>query len=239
MARHLLSAKEVEQARPTDKPRRISDGDGLTLWVSTTGVKSWQFRYTHGGKPQTATLGKYPDVSLAEARKRADAARDAASEGRHVTVEKRVAKAKRAADREQTFEAVAKAWVAARRRQDRWTDGYVREVENSLAKHLEALNALPLTTITAAIAAPLLTKLERAAPDMERKVRQRLRAILDYAVMQGLIVGNPIPNVRRRRLDRKNYAAELTREGVGKILRSADATDVGKGVRRAHALLVF
>jgi integrase len=239
MAKELLNARRVEQAKPRARPYRLLDGEGLTLFVAPTGVKSWQFRYTLAGKQQTATLGKYPTVPLVEARKRAEAARNLADEGRHVTVEKRVAKAKRAADREQTFEAIAKAWVAARRRQDKWTEGYVREVENSLANHLEQLNGLPVSAITAAIAAPLLSKIERSAPDMERKVRQRLRAILDYAVMQGLIVGNPIPNVRRRRLDRAHYAAEISHAGVGNILRAADAVDVGRGVRRAHALLVF
>jgi integrase len=239
MAKELLSARRVDQAKPQAKAYRLLDGEGLTLFVAPTGVKSWQFRYTLAGKQQTATLGKYPAVALAEARRRAEAARNLAGEGRHVTAEKRVVKAQRAAAREQTFESVSEAWIAARTRQDRWTAGYVREVENSLANHLSKLNTLPVSAITAAIAAPLLAKVERSAPDMERKVRQRLRAIFDYAVMQGLIVGNPLPNVRRRRLDRTHYAAELTRESVGAILRAADAADVGKGVRRAHALLVF
>lgn len=240
MARDLLTDSAIRRAKPDEeKPYRLLDGDGLTLFVAPSGVKSWQFRYTHAGKQQTATLGKYPTVPLAEARKRAEAARNLASEGRHVTVEKRVAKARRAADREQTFEAVAKAWVAVRKRADKWTANYVREVENSLAKHLEKLNALPVSSITAAIAAPYLSKLERSAPDMERKVRQRLRAILDYAVMQGLIAGNPLPNIRRRRLERTHFAAQTTHAGVGDILRAADAADVGKGVRRAHALLAF
>jgi integrase len=239
MAKELLSARAVEQAKRKDRPYRLLDGQGLTLFVAPTGVKSWQFRYTLAGKQQTATLGKYPTVPLSEARKRAEAARSLAEDGRHVTVEKRVAKARHAADREQTFASVAKAWTAVRRRQDKWTDGYVREVENSLVNHLGELDALPVSAITAAIAAPMLAKIERSAPDMERKVRQRLRAILDYAVMQGLIIGNPIPNVRRRRLDRAHYAAETSREAVGAILRAADGADVGRGVRRAHALLVF
>jgi hypothetical protein len=103
------------------------------------------------------------------------------------------------------LEAVAKAWVAVRRRRDKWTAGYVREVENSLANHLAGLNDLPVSEISAAITAPYLSRVERAAPEMERKVRQRLRAILDYAVKQRLIPGNPLPNVRRRRLERRNY----------------------------------
>lgn len=239
MPRDLLSAKKVDQARAKVKPYRLSDGAGLCLYVAPTGVRSWQFRYTLGGKQQTATLGKFPGVSLAEARRKAETARGMADEGRHVTVAKRVAKARRAAASAQTFESLAKAWVAVRTKRDRWTEGYVHEVENSLANHLAALSALPVTEITAPIAAPLLSKIERAAPDMERKVRQRLRSILDYAVEQGLIVGNPLPFVRRRRLERTNYPAETKRDRVGAILRAADETDVGRGVKRAHAMLTF
>jgi len=239
LKRDLLSARKVDQARALAKAYRLSDGAGLCLYVAPTGVKSWQFRYTIAGKQQTATLGKYPDVTLLGARERADRARAMAGDGRHVTVEQRVAKAKRAADRGQTFEVIAKAWVAIRTRRDRWTAGYVREVENSLANHLEPLNLLPIGEISAAIAAPLLRKVERSAPDMERKVRQRLRAVLDYAVEQGVIAGNPIPNVRRKRLDRAHFPAQLDRADVGQILRAADAADVGKGVRRAHALLAY
>src|SRR6476469_5779297 len=58
----LLGALDVSRAKPEAKPYRLADGGGLYLWVPTTGVKVWQFRYRHGGKPQTATLGKLSTV---------------------------------------------------------------------------------------------------------------------------------------------------------------------------------
>ena len=60
--RHMLGALEVERAKPKAKPYRLADGGGLFLWVPTSGVKVWQFRYRHGGKPQTATLGRLSSV---------------------------------------------------------------------------------------------------------------------------------------------------------------------------------
>jgi integrase len=76
---------------------------------------------------------------------------------------------------------------------------------------------------------------------MAKKVRQRLRSIMDFAVEEGLIAANPIPAPRRhkRTSDRKHLAAVTTRDGVGEILRAAAKADVGRGVRRAHLLLVF
>jgi integrase len=74
---------------------------------------------------------------------------------------------------------------------------------------------------------------------MERKVRQRLRGILDYAIELGLLQGNPLPTIRRRRLERKHFSAVLDREGVGAILRAAAAAQVCDGVRRAHLIAAF
>lgn len=239
MARHLLSDLKVKNAKPAAKPYRLADGEGLFLYVASSGVKSWQFRYKLGDKQQTATLGKLSRVSLAQARKAAEKARSQADEGRNVTAERRLERARRAASAENTFESVANAWVAVRARRDRWTSRYVVEVQNSIKNHLDPLRLLPVAEITAAMCAPLLAKVERSAPDMERKVRQRLRAILDHAIELGLLRGNPLPSVRRRRLERKHFATVLDREGVGQILRAADAIDVSRGVKRAHLLVTF
>ena len=53
---------------------------------------------------------------------------------------------------------------------------------------------------------------------MAKKVRQRLRSILDYAVEGGLIVGNPIPAPRRRKAgaERAHLPATLARDGGGR-----------------------
>lgn len=67
------------------------------------------------------------------------------------------------------------------------------------------LNPLPVVEITSAFASPILRRPERLTPDMATKVRQRLRAIMDYAAEHGVITTNPIPAARRRtRADRKN-----------------------------------
>src|SRR5436305_477889 len=92
--RHLLGALGVARAKPTDKAYRRADGGGLYLWVPPSGVKVWQFRYRHDGRPQTATLGKYSDVQgLSWARARADEARSRAEAGDHLTRVKAVSKA--------------------------------------------------------------------------------------------------------------------------------------------------
>lgn len=65
-----LTDSQVKQAKPLDKAYKLTDGAGLYLYVSTTGVKSWRIDYAKPvtKKRATLTIGTYPEVSLAQAR---------------------------------------------------------------------------------------------------------------------------------------------------------------------------
>ncbi|MEP6998242.1 MAG: integrase arm-type DNA-binding domain-containing protein [Betaproteobacteria bacterium] len=238
--RYLLKDLDVRNAKARAKPYRKADG--LYLYIAPSGVKSWQFRYRHDGRPQTATLGKLSNSQgLAWARDAADAARDKAATGDHLTRAKAVAKATKGASSKNTFSAVAADWLKSEARRAKWTSDYREEVAASLRNHLAELDGLPMAEITAAIAMPHIRRVERTAPDMAKKVRQRLRGILDYAVEAGLISGNPIPAPKRRKKNatRSHLPTIVERDAVGAILRAADVAEVCRGVRRAHLLCVF
>jgi len=63
-----LSDNKVKSLKPKDKDYKVADGDGLYLLVTTKGSKLWKFRYSINSKSSTKALGKYPLVSLAQAR---------------------------------------------------------------------------------------------------------------------------------------------------------------------------
>jgi integrase len=79
MARKLTT-KTVEHLKPSPQRQEVSDGgSGLYLVVQPSGAKSWAVRYRHEGRPTKLTLGGWPALSLAEARKgAADALHDLA-----------------------------------------------------------------------------------------------------------------------------------------------------------------
>ena len=66
-----LTNTEVKQAKPKDKDYTLLDGEGLQLRVKTSGTKSWVFNYYHPitKKRKNLSLGHYPALTLAEARK--------------------------------------------------------------------------------------------------------------------------------------------------------------------------
>lgn len=63
-----LTVKQVDAAKPKDKPYKICDIEGLCLYVSAAGSKAWKCDFDVAGKRTTITYGKYPEVSLADAR---------------------------------------------------------------------------------------------------------------------------------------------------------------------------
>ena len=239
MAAKLLTDRAVQNAKPKSRPYRLADGDSLYLLVSPTGSKSWQLRYRHNGVPQTASLGKLELVGLAEARKKALAARRSAAEGEHLTREKRVAKARKAAAASNRFDSLARAWLKREAKRKGWTPDYVIEATGSVERHLQKLNGLPVEQITAAITSPVLRKIEAKAPAMEEKVHRRLYAIMDYAVEVGALRQNPLPRRRARKSSTKHFPAVVDLPGIGAILRKSAASDPCRGIQRAHVLLAF
>jgi integrase len=80
------------------QPLAKADGDGLTFTLSAAGVAGWILRYRHGGRRRELTIGRYPDIGLAEARGIATLKRAEVQQGRNPAAEKQKAKATAARD---------------------------------------------------------------------------------------------------------------------------------------------
>jgi integrase len=81
MAKQKLTDTTLRNAKPEAKDKRLTDGAGLYLLVKTNGAKWWRFDYTFEGKRKTLSLGVYPAIGLADARRRADEARTNVANG--------------------------------------------------------------------------------------------------------------------------------------------------------------
>jgi len=128
-----LTKIECDRATcPAGKPyARLADGLGMYLEVTVAGGKYWRMKYRHAGKEKRLALGVYPGVTLAEARKRRDKARDALAAGEDPGQLKREAKLKRALMDATTFESVARQWWAHWKgpRSPRHADYVIRRLE--------------------------------------------------------------------------------------------------------------
>jgi hypothetical protein len=93
-----LTDLQVRHWIKAGKPLAKADGDGLTFTLSADGVAGWILRYRHGGRRRGLTIGRYPDIGLAEARGIATLKRAEVQQGRNPAAEKQKAKAIAARD---------------------------------------------------------------------------------------------------------------------------------------------
>jgi hypothetical protein len=76
-----LTDTAIKNAKPAEKRQTMFDGGGLYLEVSPAGGKLWRLKYRFDGKQKLLALGKYPEVTLREARERRDEARKLLANG--------------------------------------------------------------------------------------------------------------------------------------------------------------
>lgn len=114
-----LSDTAIRAAKHGPKPMKLADERGLYLLVQPSGGKLWRLKYRFDGKEKKLSLGRYPDVSLKEARLRRDAAREKIATGIDPGAEKREAKIQEAVDASSRFEAVANEYLDKAAREGR------------------------------------------------------------------------------------------------------------------------
>ena len=110
-----LTDTALRALKPTGKVQKLSDGGGLYLHVTPTGSRLWRMAYRFAGKQKLLSFGAYPTISLRDARKLREEAKEQLAKGIDPGAEKRQAKeAVLAQKREErdTFEFVAREWFA-------------------------------------------------------------------------------------------------------------------------------
>lgn len=126
-----LTDVTVRNAKAAAKPYKLADSLGLYLYVQPSGSKLWRRNYRFEGKQKTLALGQYPAVSLAKARERVQDASRRLADGIDPGHEKRQERDRKAALAGDTFEAVAREWLA--KYSSRWTDDHRAKIERRLA----------------------------------------------------------------------------------------------------------
>ena len=125
-------------AKHSNRPKKVSDGGGLFLLLQPSGSKLWRLAYRYNGKQKTLALGKYPIVSLKEARRKRDEAKSLLLENIDPSAHKKKLAETKADTQATTFEAVGREWFSVRR--EGWTAGYadrlLRRIEGDLFEEL-------------------------------------------------------------------------------------------------------
>ncbi|MFG7349708.1 integrase domain-containing protein [Shewanella oncorhynchi] len=212
MARNTnkLNAKSVLNAKPQDKPYRLSDGGGLYLYVRSAAAISWEFRYIRPStsKPTYFGLGSYPDVSLAEARDRALIARKQVADAIDPQLLKAETKLKAATENAQTLKHIAQMWMDTKQDhiKPKTIEGNWRKLE---LYAFPKLGSIAVSKLTAPMAIAALKPVEQQGLlETVKRTAQLLNEIMNYAVNAGLISSNPLSGIRE--VFRKSKVEHMT-----------------------------
>ena len=193
-----LSDRQLKTVKAKDKDYVLSDGDGLQLRVRSNGSMLWNFNYRD---PITKNrinmgLGTYPELSLANARKKVVEARELLAQGIDPKVQRNIQIEAKRTETEHTFENVATAWFELKK--DSVTSAYAEDIWRSLTLHVfPDLKTTPLSKITAPMIIELLRPIEaKGSLETVKRLSQRLNEIMTYGVNSGLIFANPLSGIR-------------------------------------------
>lgn len=214
----------VRTTKPSGKPAgdKYADGQGLYLHVKNAG-KYWRLSYRYLGKQKTLALGIYPAVTLAKARQRRDGARALLADGVDPSTAKRQEKQAKIAEAANTFEAVARDWLA--RTSAKRAEITQLKVKTWLEKDaFPFIGNMPIATIGPRdVLERVVRKLEaRGAIDTAHRLKQLCGQVFRYAVVTGLAERDVTADLRDALTAKTtaNHAAITDPRLVGELLRS-------------------
>ena len=237
-----LADTGIKTAKPKQRPYSMSDGGGLYVWVTPVGGKLWRWSYRYEGKEKLMSLGKYPDVSLGQARERHSDARKLLAEGVDPMAQRKAAKTAEKAAVENSFQSITSQWL------EHWQDGksprhvdYVKRRMN--ADILPCLGARPIAEIEAPELVAIIMAIEqRGARDIAKRALETVGQVFRYSIAHGYSKRNPASEIRPRDIlksTRKTNYARIDAKELSLLLRSIEVYQGTHVTRLAMKLLAL
>ncbi|APA88676.2 integrase arm-type DNA-binding domain-containing protein [Paraburkholderia sprentiae WSM5005] len=148
-------------AKPHDKPYKIRDRDSMYLRVSVSGSKVWKFDYRLDGKDCSYTLGRFPDLSISDARQRRNDAAKLVASRIHAKAYEQQLQLQTITHHKNTFWAVCEDWIEDNR--DRWSEYYCGQAIRFLSRYVKdsPLGKMPVRDIKVAHVYDLLQSIAK------------------------------------------------------------------------------
>ena len=222
-----LTDVAIRKAKAGPKAYKMSDSSGLFLLVERTGGKLWRMKYRIDGREKKLAIGRYPEIGLAEARRRRDAAREQLAQGKDPSREKQREKARARLDADNTF-AVLAAQFCEKRRNDgsrAWAPSTAKRCEYLLSVLNSSIGNLPIADIEPADILTAVRRIEsKGKLESAKRTLQLAGSVFRYAVATARLKSDPTRDLRGALMNPTvtHYGAVLDPEGVGELLRAID-----------------
>lgn len=220
----MLTDKEIQNAKPKNKPYRLADGGGLYLEVTPTGSKLWRWKFRIAAKEKRLAIGAYPEVRAPEARKVMAEARDKVKAGIDPSAEKKTKREQDKVAGDYTFETVARTWF------DKAHASLAATTRTKNLCFLEKdvfpfIGSRPITSLAAPDLLSVIRRIDwRGANDIARRVHNLCGRVFRYAVGHGLCDRDPSRDIELRDIlppaDVQHHASVTDPKGAGELLRA-------------------
>ncbi|WP_029623536.1 tyrosine-type recombinase/integrase [Sphingomonas sp. PAMC 26617] len=219
-----LKDLEIRSLKAEDRVYKRSDERGLYIEVHPSGSKLWRLKYSHLGKDNRIALGRYPEVGLAEARRKRDEARAKVRDGVDPLAERKREKLVAQYNAANTFGDVAKEYIdkmVAEGRADTTTTK-----ANWLLEQLAPIAARAISELKPVDVLAALKRIEaKGKHETARRCRSFASRVFRYGVATGRVETDPTSVLRGALITPKveHHSAILEPRAVGELLLSIDA----------------
>lgn len=232
-----LTDTALRALKPRDKPYTVADERGLYVEVFPTGGVVWRFRYRLNAKQEKLTLGKYPALTLKNARLKRDEAAQSAAMGKSPAQQKQLAKAVAAgattvADFGERFfrEVVAKDRKDVTQPRRYFDKSVVPSIGN---KTLSEVTTDDVRSI-------IWKKKEEGFDAAAGEVRGLLKRLFDYAITNGLATTNPVLALPMRHVHKaKSRDRALSSDEIRIFLKAAFESNIRRQFKFALHLILL
>lgn len=235
-----LTDLACRKTKPSDRIQKHSDMHGLQLWIFPHGSKLWRYAYRFDGKQKLLAFGKYPELSLQQARTKREEARELLKQGRDPSHVRRVARLEKQFA-EDKFAVVAREYLQKVRLEGR-SSSTLEKTQWLLDFAIPVLGSYGMREIRPVEVLAILRDVERRGRyETARRLRSTIGAVFRYAIATDradtdptvALVGALItPKVKSR-------AAVTDARRFGALLRAIDGFDGQPGTRIALQLMAL
>lgn len=237
----MLNDTQLKALKPKEKVYNVTDSLGLSIQVETTGSKLWRFRYQFENKPKLISFGKYPDVSLLQARERRDEARKLVANGIDPSQHRKEVKTARHEAQANSFKQVSEEWYEhwQQDKHGRHADYVMRRLETDVFpaignRAISQIQAPEIVGVIKAIAG-------RGALDIAKRCHQTIGQIFRFAIAHGKAMRNPATDINPGDIippRRKENYARISEADLPKLIRAIHDYS-GTPITRLAMLLMY
>lgn len=219
-----LTNVELRNLKPGSRAYKRADERGLYIEVRPGGSKLWRLKYRYAGKEKRLALGVYPEVGLAEARRKRDEARQQIREGVDPSAERQREKLTAQFSAANTFGEIAKEYIDKMVAEGRAVA--TTSKANWLLEQLAPISRRPIAELTPVDVLAALKRVEaRGKHETARRCRSFASRVFRYAAATGRGENDPTAILRGALVAPKvtHHSAIIEPEAFGELLRSIDA----------------